>query len=125
MFISNNVVDTEYFILFKEKDQELIGKRIRNLITSLANSGLNSHQVTNEDLSKFKPINSIIDSEALLNDEMIDLMMWIRNTTLCTYFDAFRTLIPIGLGVNLTTKYILSDTQKEILIFKLSIFFPY
>ena len=50
MFISNNVVDTEYFILFKEKDQELIGKRIRNLITSLANSGLNSHQVTNEDL---------------------------------------------------------------------------
>lgn len=50
MFISNNVVDTEYFILFKEKDQELIGKRIRNLITSLANAGLNSHQVTNEDL---------------------------------------------------------------------------
>lgn len=70
-------------------------------------------EVTNEDLSKFKPINSIIDSEALLNDEMIDLMMWIRNTTLCTYFDAFRTLIPIGLGVNLTTKYILSDTQKS------------
>ena len=50
MFMSNNVVDTEYFILFKEKDQELIGKRIRNLITSLANSGLNSHQVTDEDL---------------------------------------------------------------------------
>ncbi len=70
-------------------------------------------EVTNEDLSKFKPINSIIDSEALLNDEMIDLMMWIRNTTLCTYFDAFRTLIPIGLGVNLTTKYILSDAQES------------
>lgn len=50
MFMSNNVVDTEYFILFKEKDQELIGKRVRNLITSLANSGLNSHQVTDEDL---------------------------------------------------------------------------
>lgn len=50
MFITNNVVDTEYFILFKDKDQELIGKRIRNLITSLANAGLNSHQVSNEDL---------------------------------------------------------------------------
>ncbi|MEG0026180.1 MAG: hypothetical protein RR847_02455 [Bacilli bacterium] len=50
MFMSNNVVDTEYFILFKEKDQELVGKRIRNLITSLANSGLNSHQATNDDL---------------------------------------------------------------------------
>ena len=50
MFVSNNVVDTEYYILFKEKDQELVGKRIRNLITSLANAGLNSHQVTNDDL---------------------------------------------------------------------------
>ena len=72
-------------------------------------------EVTNEDLSKFKPINSIIDNEALLDDEMIDLMMWIRNTTLCTYFDAFRTLIPIGLGVNVTTKYILSDTSEAII----------
>ncbi len=69
-------------------------------------------EVTNEDLSKFKPINSIIDNEPLLNDEMIDLMMWMRNTTLCTYFDAFRTLIPIGFGVNHTTKYILADTSK-------------
>lgn len=72
-------------------------------------------EVTNEDLSKFKPINSIIDTEALLNDEMIDLMMWIRNTTLCTYFDAFRTLIPIGLGVNMTTKYILVDSSESII----------
>ena len=50
MFMSNNVVDTEYFILFKEKDNEVIGKRIRNLISSFANAGLNSHQVTDEDL---------------------------------------------------------------------------
>ncbi|MDE6710261.1 MAG: primosomal protein N', partial [Oscillospiraceae bacterium] len=50
----------------------------------------------NEDLSLFKPINSIIDSEPLLNEEMLDLMMWIRNTTMCTYFEAFKTLIPIG-----------------------------
>lgn len=63
----------------------------------------------NEDLSKFKPVNSIIDNESLLNDEMLELIMWIRNTTLCTYFDAFRTLIPIGLSVNFTTKYILSE----------------
>lgn len=68
-------------------------------------------EVTNEDLSKFKPISSIIDKEPLLNNEMIDLMMWIRNTTLCTYFDAFRTLIPIGMGVVYSTKYILADTS--------------
>lgn len=66
-------------------------------------------KVTNEDLSKFKPISSIIDRQSLLNEEMIDLLLWIRNTTLCTYFDAFKTLIPIGLGVNMTTKYVLTD----------------
>lgn len=61
-----------------------------------------------EDLSRFKPINSIIDDEPLLNSEMLDLVMWLRETTLCTYFEAFKTLIPIGLSVNFTQKYELS-----------------
>lgn len=50
MFMNNNVVDTEYFLLFKERDNEIIQKRIRNLINSLAGAGLSSHQVTNDDL---------------------------------------------------------------------------
>lgn len=50
MFMNNNIVDTEYFLLFKEKNDDIINKRIRNLITSFANAGLNSHQVTNDDL---------------------------------------------------------------------------
>ncbi len=50
LFMNNNIVDTEYFLLFKERDNEKITKRIRNLINGFTNSGLNSHQVTNEDL---------------------------------------------------------------------------
>ena len=50
LFMNNNVVDTEYFLLFKEKDMELINKRIRNLISSFANAGLSTHQVSNDDL---------------------------------------------------------------------------
>jgi len=50
MFMSNNIVDTEYFLLFKEKNNEVIQKRIRNLINSFASAGLNTHQVTNDDL---------------------------------------------------------------------------
>ena len=45
-----NVVDTEYFILFKEKRLEIVQKRIHNLISGLANVSLNSMQVTNSDL---------------------------------------------------------------------------
>lgn len=63
----------------------------------------------NEDLSKFKPINSVIDDEPLLNGEMLEMVYWLRNTTLCTYFEAFRTIIPIGLSVNFTQKYALSE----------------
>ncbi len=50
MFMNNNVVDTEYFLLFKEKDNDLIQKRIRVLINAFANAGLSSHQTTNNDL---------------------------------------------------------------------------
>ena len=50
MFAANNVVDTEYFLLFKEKDSELINKRIRNLIGNFANAGLTAFQTTNDDL---------------------------------------------------------------------------
>ena len=52
MFMSAeyNVVDTEYFILFKEKRMELIQKQLHSLISGLANSGLNSTQTSNDDL---------------------------------------------------------------------------
>ena len=50
MFMNNNVVDTEYYLLFKEKSDDLIQKRIRNLINAFAGAGLIASQTTNEDL---------------------------------------------------------------------------
>ena len=50
MFMNNNVVDTEYFILFKEKNDEAITKKIRNLINYLAGASLTATQVSNDDL---------------------------------------------------------------------------
>lgn len=50
MGLEYNVVDTEYFILFKEKRLEIVNKKIHNLISGLANAGLNSAQVANSDL---------------------------------------------------------------------------
>lgn len=50
MFMSNNIVDTEYYLLFKEKDMDKINKRLRQLINGFANAGLNAHQATNDDL---------------------------------------------------------------------------
>lgn len=50
MFMNNNVVDTEYFLLFKDKSDDLIQKRIRNLINTLAGAGLVAYQTSNNDL---------------------------------------------------------------------------
>jgi len=45
-----NVVDTEYYILFKEKRLEIVQKRLHNIISGLASSGLQSSQTSNNDL---------------------------------------------------------------------------
>ena len=45
-----SVVDTEYYILFKEKKLEIVQKRIHSLISGLANAGLQATQASNSDL---------------------------------------------------------------------------
>ena len=50
MFVQNGVVDTEYFILFKETSNDAIQKKIRNLINNLATCNLIASQTSNEDL---------------------------------------------------------------------------
>lgn len=52
LFMSSeyNVVDTEYYILFKEKRLEIVQKKLHNLISGLANAGLQSIQTSNNDL---------------------------------------------------------------------------
>lgn len=78
-----------------------------------------------EDISAYKPIRSIIDKEPLLNKEMLELLYWLHDTTFCTYYEAFRALIPLGLNVEYTERYIaagddvpstdiLSDTAAEL-----------
>lgn len=49
-FIRNNVVDTEYFFLFKTKDTDMVQKRVRQMINGLATCGLNASLVSNSDL---------------------------------------------------------------------------
>ena len=49
-FVHNNVVDTEYYILFKEKNPDLVQKKLRLLINGLSGCGLVASQTTNEDL---------------------------------------------------------------------------
>ena len=47
---SDDVSDVEFYFLFKERNMELIQKRIRLMINGLANAGLSSSQANNDDL---------------------------------------------------------------------------
>lgn len=45
-----NAVDTEYFILFRDKKTEILQKRVYNMISTLAGVGLTTSQVSDDDL---------------------------------------------------------------------------
>lgn len=49
-FMRDNITDTEYYILFKEKNIDLLQKRLRTVMLGLSNSGLDSVQTSNDDL---------------------------------------------------------------------------
>lgn len=50
MSIEYNVVDTEYYLIFQEKKLEILQKKLHNMISGLANCGLQSTQTSNADL---------------------------------------------------------------------------
>ena len=49
-FISNNIVDTEYYFMFRSKNVDEVQKRVRQMINGLATCGLNASQISNSDL---------------------------------------------------------------------------
>lgn len=54
---------------------------------------------------KCKEICSSVDDQPVISAEMLRLCGWIRENTFCTYFDAFRAILPSGLGYSLKTRY--------------------
>ena len=50
MFINNQVVDTEYYILFKESKMEMLQDKLRIIVNGLANCSLLATPTTDDDL---------------------------------------------------------------------------
>lgn len=49
-FVNNSVVDTEYYLLFKERNVDMMQKKLRNMINGLAAAGLVASQTSTDDL---------------------------------------------------------------------------
>ncbi len=58
---------------------------------------------------KLKSADFIIDEVPVLSDELLRLCVWLRENTFCTYYDAFRAILPPGLGYSLKRNIELRD----------------
>ena len=72
-FILDNVTDTEFYILFKSNNNDIIQKRLRTLMLGLSNCGLDAAQASNTDLrallDSFLNGGKTIEGKAVLPNE--------------------------------------------------------
>lgn len=66
---------------------------------------LSVEDASDEELCGLKSIISSEDESPVLNDEMLELVEWLRENTFCTYYDAVRTMIPTGMNINIKEHY--------------------
>lgn len=51
--------------------------------------------------TQLKNVFAFIDEQPIMSDEMLELVHWLKEMTFCTYFDAVRAILPIGMQVQL------------------------
>lgn len=62
---------------------------------------------------ELKPIYKVIEEDPLINDELLRLIVWLKENTFCTYFDAYRTIVPAGFSYSFSQKYSLANMEIE------------
>ena len=75
------------------------------------------------DPEKLKPVFSIAGDGVVMSRELLDLSVWLKENTFCTYFDAIRTILPPGLNFSIRSEYSiaegdtsnLTDSEKTLL----------
>lgn len=64
---------------------------------------------------RLKQLCAAADGEPIISEELLNLCVWLRDNTFCTYFDAFRAILPPGLGYSLKTRYrLVKDFSGEL-----------
>lgn len=52
-----------------------------------------------------KSVSAVLDTEPVLNDELIKMAQFMQKHYFCTYFDAVKAMLPAGLNFKITTVY--------------------
>lgn len=57
---------------------------------------------------KCKNVFAVVDDKPVISVELLKLCEWLRDNTFCTYYDAFRAILPPGLGYSLKRRLALA-----------------
>lgn len=58
---------------------------------------------------KLKSLISVVDREPVISSEMMNMIVWLKENTFCTYYDAIRTILPSGMNIRVNEKYELCE----------------
>lgn len=61
--------------------------------------------LSENDGRQLKPVLSVVDDAPVLSDELLELALWLREQTFCTYFDAVRAMLPPAMSVSAAEKF--------------------
>lgn len=65
------------------------------------------------EVAKLKPVFSVLDASPLLDDEMMDLALWIKERTFCTIFDVVHAMLPTGFSMRVRPVYRAASDAAE------------
>lgn len=68
---------------------------------------------TDQHKEELKNILSVVDLKPLLNDEMLKLVYWLKENTFCTYYEAYKTIVPTGYDFSVATHYKRVNSKLE------------
>lgn len=63
---------------------------------------------------QLKAVSIIIDREPIMPDELLDLAIWLKETTFCTYYDAIRAILPAGMQAYLVEDIALAQDPPDV-----------
>ncbi|MFA9423991.1 MAG: primosomal protein N', partial [Sedimentibacter sp.] len=102
VILNNNSKSTDQFYTYGVPER--LEKGIKSGMRVKVNFGRNKHIIDALIISvlshcdfpdnKIKPIIDVIDETPIVKDEMIKLVIWIRDKYLCKYSDAIRLMVP-------------------------------
>ena len=68
-----------------------------------------------ENNMKLKSLSAVLDEKPLFNDEMLQLVFYLKENTFCTLFEAAKAMLPAGIGLNYVVSYIANNVDSSVL----------